>query len=125
MSTATETIEGLVKQEYKYGFFTDIEADAAPPGLNEDIIRLISAKKNEPEFMLDWRLKSYRHWLKMTEPKWQNVHYPPIDYQAFFSTSVPNQTKPSITPTRPTPAYWLPTRHWESLLTDTIAWPGV
>ena len=59
MSTATETIEGLVKQEYKYGFVTDIEADSAPPGLNEDIIRLISAKKNEPELLLEWRLKAY------------------------------------------------------------------
>src|SRR6266404_3091034 len=65
MSTATETIEGLVQKEYKYGFYTDVEADAAPPGLNEDIIRLISAKKDEPEFMLEWRLKSYRHWLTM------------------------------------------------------------
>ena len=65
MSTATETIEGLVKQEYKYGFYTDVEADAAPPGLNEDIIRLISAKKQEPDFMLQWRLKAYRHWLSM------------------------------------------------------------
>ena len=81
MSTATETIEGLVKKEYKYGFYTDVEADSAPPGLNEDIVRLISAKKNEPEFMLDWRLKAYRHWLTMKEPTWPNVHYPPIDYQ--------------------------------------------
>src|SRR6266571_2815549 len=69
MSTATETIEGLVQKEYKYGFYTDVEADSAPPGLNEDIIRLISAKKKEPEFMLDWRLKAYRHWLTMKEPE--------------------------------------------------------
>ncbi len=62
MSTATETIEGLVKQEYKYGFYTDMETESAPPGLNEDIIRLISAKKNEPEWLLEWRLKAYRHW---------------------------------------------------------------
>jgi len=91
MSTATETIEGLVKQEYKYGFFTDIEADAAPPGLNEDIIRLISAKKNEPQLMLDWRLKAYRHWLTMKEPAWPHVHYGPIDYQKSVYYSAPKK----------------------------------
>ena len=62
MSTATEAIEGLVKQEYKYGFFTDVETDSAPPGLNEDIVRLISSKKQEPEWLTEWRLKAYRHW---------------------------------------------------------------
>jgi Fe-S cluster assembly protein SufB len=91
MSTATETIEGLVKKEYKYGFYTDVEADSAPPGLNEDIIRLISAKKNEPQFMLDWRLKAYRHWLTMKEPTWPHVHYPPIDYQASVYYSAPKK----------------------------------
>src|SRR6266446_3593910 len=89
MSTATETIEGLVQQEYKYGFYTDVEADSAPPGLNEDVIRLISAKKKEPEFMLDWRLKAYRHWLTMKEPRWQNVRYPAIDYQDIVYYSAP------------------------------------
>jgi Fe-S cluster assembly protein SufB len=91
MSTATETIEGLVKQEYKYGFYTDVETDSAPPGLNEDIIRLISSKKNEPDFMLQWRLKAYRHWLTMTEPKWPHVHYPPIDYQGSVYYSAPKK----------------------------------
>jgi Fe-S cluster assembly protein SufB len=91
MSTATETIEGLVQQEYKYGFITDVEADAAPPGLNEDIIRFISAKKNEPNFMLEWRLKSYRHWLTMKEPSWPHVHYPPIDYQGSVYYSAPKK----------------------------------
>src|SRR5512136_109511 len=91
MSTATETIEGLVKKEYKYGFYTDVEADSAPPGLNEDIIRLISAKKNEPRFMLDWRLKAYRHWLTMKEPTWPHVHYPPIDYQKSVYYSAPKK----------------------------------
>src|SRR6476660_7303813 len=91
MSTATETIEGLVQKEYKYGFFTDVEADSAPPGLNEDIVRLISAKKNEPEFMLEWRLKAYRHWLTMTEPDWPEVHYGPIDYQASVYYSAPKK----------------------------------
>jgi Fe-S cluster assembly protein SufB len=91
MSTATETIEGLVKQEYKYGFYTDVEADSAPPGLNEDIVCLISAKKNEPKFMLDWRLKAYRHWLTMKEPAWPHVHYPPIAYQQAVYYSAPKK----------------------------------
>src|SRR5499427_7912515 len=91
MSTATETIEGLVKQEYKYGFYTDVEADSAPPGLNEDIIRLISTKKKEPEFMLEWRLKAYRHWLTMKEPTWPHVHYPPIEYQKSVYYSAPKK----------------------------------
>jgi Fe-S cluster assembly protein SufB len=91
MTTATETIEGLVKKEYKYGFYTDVEADAAPPGLNEDIIRLISAKKNEPKFMLDWRLKAFRHWLTMKEPTWPHVSYPPIDYQKIVYYSAPRK----------------------------------
>src|SRR4051812_22770895 len=91
MSTATETIEGLVKKEYKYGFVTDLEADSAPPGLNEDIVRLISSKKNEPAFMLEWRLKAYRHWLTMSEPTWPHVHYPPIDYQKSVYYSAPKK----------------------------------
>ena len=91
MSTATETIEGLVKTEYKYGFVTDVEADAAPPGLNEDIVRPISGKKNEPEFMLEWRLKAYRHWLTLQEPTWPHVHYPPIDYQKSVYYSAPKK----------------------------------
>jgi Fe-S cluster assembly protein SufB len=91
MSTATETIEGLVKKEYKYGFYTDVEADSAPPGLNEDIVRLISRKKNEPEFMLEWRLKAYRHWLTMKEPTWPHVHYAPIEYQKSVYYSAPKK----------------------------------
>jgi Fe-S cluster assembly protein SufB len=91
MSTATETIEGLVKQEYKYGFYTDLETDSAPPGLNEDIVRLISSKKQEPEFMLNWRLKAYRHWLTLKEPTWPQVKYPPIDYQGSVYYSAPKK----------------------------------
>src|SRR3954469_17315371 len=91
MSTATETIEGFVKQEYKYGFVTDVETDAAPPGLNEDIVRLISKKKNEPEFMLEWRLKALRHWLTMIEPHWQKAAYPPIDFQKIIYYSAPKK----------------------------------
>ena len=81
----------MVRQEYKYGFYTDVEADSAPPGLNEEIIRLISAKKKEPEFMLDWRLKAFRHWLTMKEPTWPHVHYPPIDYQGSVYYSAPKK----------------------------------
>jgi Fe-S cluster assembly protein SufB len=91
MSTATETIEGLVQGEYKYGFVTDVESESAPPGLNEDIVRLISAKKNEPAFMLEWRLKAYRHWLTMKEPTWPHIKYPPIDYQKAVYYSAPKK----------------------------------
>lgn len=85
------TVKKLVSQPYKYGFVTDIEADTIPRGLSEDIVRLISAKKNEPEFMLEFRLKAYRQWLKMTEPTWPHVNYPPIDYQDIIYYSAPKQ----------------------------------
>jgi len=81
----------LAQREYKAGFVTDIESESAPPGLNEDIIRLISAKKKEPAWMLEWRLKAFRHWLTMKEPTWQNVHYPPIDYQSIVYYSAPKR----------------------------------
>ncbi|MEO6000769.1 MAG: Fe-S cluster assembly protein SufB [Chitinophagaceae bacterium] len=91
MNEVLSTIEKTVLTDYKYGFVTDIEADEAPKGLNEGIIRFISAKKKEPQWMLDYRLKAYRHWLKMEEPKWPNVHYPPIDYQDVIYYSAPKQ----------------------------------
>jgi Fe-S cluster assembly protein SufB len=95
MSTAPSHIQELANREYKYGFVTEIEAETIPRGLNEDIIRLISAKKDEPEFMLEWRLRAYRHWLTMEEPKWANVHYPPINYQDSYYYSAPKlKTKP-------------------------------
>jgi Fe-S cluster assembly protein SufB len=86
-------IEAHVAKPYQLGWETDIESDKAPVGLNEDIIRLISAKKEEPEWLLDWRLKAYRHWLTMKEPTWQNVTYDPIDYQAIHYYSAPRQDK--------------------------------
>src|SRR6266550_3996621 len=93
MKTATNTVEDLTKNEYKYGFITDIESDSIPAGLNEDVIRVISAKKHEPEFMLEWRLKAYRYWAKLeksqAEPKWANIHYPPIDYQKIIYYAAP------------------------------------
>jgi Fe-S cluster assembly protein SufB len=93
MSTATETIEDLVKTEYKYGFFTDVETESAPPGLSEDTIRLISRKKNEPEWLTEWRLKAYRHWLTLEEPKWPKVHHEKINYQDIVYYSAPRQKK--------------------------------
>ena len=88
-------VETLVNKEYKYGFVTDIEADSAPKGLNEDIIRLISAKKGEPDWLLDWRLKAFRGWLKMSEPhNWPNIEYAPVDYQALRYYSAPRTAKP-------------------------------
>jgi Fe-S cluster assembly protein SufB len=86
-----DILEQVTSSEYKYGFVTDIEADEAPKGLNEDIVRFISAKKNEPEWLLEWRLKAYRQWLQMVEPKWPNVDYPPIDYQDVIYYSAPKQ----------------------------------
>ncbi|MCH8937934.1 MAG: Fe-S cluster assembly protein SufB [Gemmatimonadetes bacterium] len=86
-------IETQVGQPYKYGWVTDVDADTIPQGLNEDIVRAISEKKQEPEFMLEWRLKAYRHWVKMTEPTWPNVTYPPIDYQAITYYSAPKSKK--------------------------------
>ena len=84
-------LEELTQSDYKYGFVSDIEADSAPKGLNEDIIRFISAKKEEPEWLLDWRLKAFRHWLKMKEPRWPNLTYPEIDYQDIIYYSAPKQ----------------------------------
>ena len=89
MSTQPKDLEALVGQKYRHGFVTDIESDTFPPGLNEDVIRAISLKKREPAFMLEWRLKAYRHWLTMQEPRWARVHYNPIDYQAISYYSAP------------------------------------
>ncbi len=89
MSTSTQEIEKLIGQDYKQGFVTDLDADTFPPGLNEDVIAAISAKKKEPEFLLEWRLKAYRHWLTLKSPEWAFVKFPPIDYQAMSYYSAP------------------------------------
>ena len=94
MRTDNAKIRELSSRAYKYGFVSDFESDAAPRGLNEDVIRLISAKKNEPQWLLDWRLRAYRHWLTMREPTWQNVHYAPIDYQDIIYYSAPKPKTP-------------------------------
>jgi len=91
MSTATETIESLVKQDYKYGFYTDVETESAPPGLSEDTIRLISRRKNEPEWLTDWRLKAFQHWQTMQEPTWPKVHHEKINYQDIVYYSAPKK----------------------------------
>jgi len=96
MPTAETEIEILANREYKWGFVSDIEADEAPPGLNEEIIRFISVKKKEPQWMLDWRLRAYRHWLTMTEPHWAMVHHPPIDYQKTIYYSAPKAKLKSL-----------------------------
>ncbi|MFW6336328.1 MAG: Fe-S cluster assembly protein SufB, partial [Phycisphaeraceae bacterium] len=95
MTTATPQLQDWESQSYKYGFVTDIETDTLPPGLDEDVIRHISAKKSEPEWLTEWRLKAYRNWLTMPEPTWQNVHYPPIDFQNISYFSAP-KNKPKL-----------------------------
>ena len=89
MSSATDQIEGLASQEYKYGFVTDIDQETLAPGLSEDTVRFISAKKNEPRWLLDWRLKAFRNWQEMQEPSWPNVSYPRIDYQSISYYAAP------------------------------------
>src|ERR1700689_5232726 len=96
MAAVQETIDrvkAIDVDQYKYGFFSDLESDSAPKGLNEDIVRFISAKKNEPLWMLEWRLKAYRHWSSLAgeEPKWANVKYPHINYQDIIYYSAPKQ----------------------------------
>ena len=91
MSTSTDTVEQLANTEYKYGFVTDVEAEQIPRGLNEDIVRIISKKKNEPEWLLEWRLKAFRFWQTMTEPRWHNVTFPLVDFQDVIYYSAPKQ----------------------------------
>ena len=93
MAADNSSLLELTNRDYKAGFVTDIESETLPPGLNEDVVRAISARKGEPEWLLEWRLKSYRHWLTMKEPTWQNVHYPPIDYQSIVYYSAPKLKK--------------------------------
>lgn len=93
MSQQSQEVEQLVSREYKYGFQTDIEQDSIPPGLNEDVVRMISAKKGEPEFMLEWRLKAYRNWQQMQEPSWAKVSYPKIDYQTISYYAAPKSAE--------------------------------
>ncbi len=89
MTTTPDSVSELIEKKYQHGFVTDIEQDIVPPGLDEDVVRLISRKKGEPEFLTEWRLKAYRHWLTMTEPKWAHVRYNPIDYQSISYYAAP------------------------------------
>jgi len=93
--SSNEVLREFTEREYEYGFAVDFDADAAPRGLSEDIVRLISAKKGEPEWLLEWRLKAYRHWLTLEEPTWPNVAYPPIDYQDIIYYSAPKPKGPA------------------------------
>ncbi|MFT4689230.1 MAG: Fe-S cluster assembly protein SufB [Limisphaerales bacterium] len=93
MSESLDTIEEFVQSDYKYGFVSDIETESIPPGLDEGVVRLISEKKGEPEFLLEWRLKAFRHWQKMEEPKWSNVHYPAVDFQDMIYYAAPKKKK--------------------------------
>jgi Fe-S cluster assembly protein SufB len=93
MGAVADPLQELATREYQWGFVTDIESETVPPGLSEEIIRLISAKKGEPEWLLEWRLKAYRHWLTMTEPHWPNVQYEPIDYQSIVYYAAPKPKK--------------------------------
>lgn len=98
MANENEVLEEITGSEYKYGFYTNVESDKVPPGLNEDVIRMISAKKKEPEWLTNWRLEAYRHWLTMKEPEWANVHYTKPDFQAvsYYSAPKPKKTVDSL-----------------------------
>src|ERR1700745_3095926 len=93
MSSKPQDLEALVAQRYRHGFVTDIESETVPPGLDEDVIRRISPIKKEPAFLLEWRLKAYRHWLTMSEPHWAHLRVAPIDYQAISYYSAPKSKK--------------------------------
>ena len=93
MAKRNEQIHTLLEKEYQHGFVTDIEVDTFPPGLDEDVIRRLSAIKGEPQFLLEWRLKAFRHWQTMALPEWSSVHYPSIDYQAISYYSAPKNLK--------------------------------
>ena len=87
----SDPVDQHISQPYKYGWVTDIDSEVVPAGLNEDVIHLISEKKGEPEWLLNWRLKAYRNWLKMVEPTWAKVEYDPIDYQAIHYFAAPKK----------------------------------
>ncbi len=91
MSTAVETVKQITEREYQWGFVTPVEEETVPPGLDEEVIRLISRKKDEPEWLTEWRLEAFRRWKTMEEPRWARVHYPPIDYQAISYFAAPKQ----------------------------------
>ena len=95
MTTPTSTIEEFASREYQHGFYTNIEADAVPPGLSEDVVRLISAKKHEPDWLLEWRLAAHRHFLTLEEPQWPNIRRAPIDYQDMHYWAAPKPKGPA------------------------------
>ena len=96
MATESENLESLVNRRYEHGFVTDIATESLPPGLDEDVVRAISARKNEPQWLLDWRLQAYRQWLEMREPEWAHLHYPKIEYNAisYFAAPISDEDRP-------------------------------
>ena len=127
MSYTTETAEqvsALSSDKYKYGFVTDIESDLAPKGLNEDIVRFISAKKDEPDWLLQWRLRSYRRWLEMEEPTWGNVNYPDIDFQDAHYYAAPKSKEDGPKAwTKSIPNFCVLTRNSASPYKSRKCWP--
>ncbi len=131
MSSAAEDLKkdtrdqvAALGEKYKYGFVTDIEMERAPRGLSEDTVRYISAKKNEPDWMLEWRLGAFRRWLEMKEPDWARVHYPKIDYQNSYYYAAPKNTPLKQSLDEVDPSCWKPTRSWASRCMSRWRWPG-
>ncbi len=119
-----EAEDTFVGKKYKYGFVTDIDADTVPPGLDEDVIRLISARKREPEFLLEWRLQAYRHWLTMKQPNWAHVKHEPIDYQAISYYAAPKAKDAPKSLDEVDPKLLAPTKSWASHCTNRRSWPA-
>jgi len=112
MSSSVSAISDLIGREYKEGFVTEVETDTFPPGLDEDVIRALSTKKNEPEFMLDWRLSAFQRWQEMAEPSWAHVSYQPIDFQAISYYSAPRSVGDGRVSMRSIRKFWRRTTSW-------------
>jgi len=123
--TEDDLREELKTKEYEYGFYTDIESDTLPIGLNEDIVRAISAKKEEPEWMTQWRLESFRVWQSMVEPEWANIQYDKPDFQAISYYSAPNKNQNTTVLMRLTPNCWTRSKNWASRSMNKKNSPGL
>ncbi len=115
-------LEKVTTEDYKYGFYSDIEMDMAPKGLNEDTVRFISAKKNEPEWLLEFRLKAFRYWQKMEEPEWALIHHPPIKYQDIIYYAAPKKKKELESLNEVDPELLETFNNWESPSTNRKCW---
>lgn len=123
MAATNEHLESIIQKEYAPGFVTDLEADTLPPGLNEEVIRAISKRKNEPAFMLEWRLKAYAQWLTLKEPHWAYLDYTPVDYQAISYYSAPKVKESPKVSRRSIPSSSKPTRNWGFHCMNRRDWP--